>query len=220
MRKLLVLICICTGVLSLSAHPKGGGYLGKRLIICAEASYMPNYSAWKDLYTSYNFQYGGNIHFVTGRYSQIGVSCNMYSLGAHNRYEETLSDDGRIRGYQIGLTYRKFVKNKGGLAPIGKFFDVNLYYHSDEYSVEYKEMQPFAPVIISSTGLSGSVAFGTQGIFWNRVVGNMGVRFGGPIVTLQEEGSPFERGREQKYMKERLMYKDFFSVFFGIGIIL
>jgi hypothetical protein len=220
MRKLLFTLAVFAFVSALHADPIGGGYLGKRIIISAEGSYMPNYSAFKDLFTSYNIQYGGKIHFVSGRFSEIGVSYNMYALGAHNRYDTAFSNDGRIRGYQVGLTYRMYRKNRGGLAPIGKFMDVNLYYHKNEYSVEYEGMQPFAPVIVSATGISASVGFGTQGIFWNRVVANCGVRFGGPLVTIDEEGSPFDRGSELKYLKKRLMYKDFFSVFFGIGIIL
>lgn len=231
MRRMLVFVLLLAAV---SAHarlltsqggtalsqPIKGGYLGKRIIINAESSYMPNYSSWKDLFMSYNFQYGGKIHVVAGRFSEIGVSYNMYGLGAHHRYDTSLSNDGRIKGYQVGLTYRKYRERRGGLAPIGKFIDFNLYYHANEYNVVYENIQTFAPVIHKSSGISGSIGFGTQGIFWNRVVGNAGVRLGGPIMTLSEEKSSSDTGDNLSYMQQRLMYKDFFSVFFGVGIIL
>lgn len=201
-------------------HSIKGGYLGKRIIISAEASYMPNYSSWKDIFMSYNFQYGGRIHVIAGRHSEVGVSYNMYNLGAHHRYDTSLSNNGRIKGYQVGFTYRKYRERRGGLAPIGKFVDVNLYYHADEYNVVYENMQTFAPVIHKSSGISGSIGFGTQGIFWDRVVGNAGVRFGGPIFPISKEKSTSDVGDNFSYMQKRLMYKDFFSVFFGIGIII
>ena len=211
-------ICLSFAVIAQS-KPKGG-YLGKRFMICAEGSYFPNYSKWQDLFMSYNFQYGGNVNMITGRYSQMGLSYNMYGLGAHNRYDTTYSNNGRIKGYQVGLNYRKFREGKGGLAPIGKFFEVNLYYHADEYNVSYEHLQTFAPVIMKSSGISGSIGLGAQGIYWKRVVMNSGVRFGGPIFTLSEDDPNTGIGGESEYLKQRLMYKDFFSAYFGIGIIL
>lgn len=220
MRKLVILFCIGFFVLNANAKPIKGGYLGKRTIICAEMSYMPNYSKWTDIFMSYNFQYGGNLHFVSGRYSEIGVSYNMYALGAHKRYDTSLAQAGKIKGYQVGITYRKYRERRGGLAPIGKFVDFNLYYHADEFNVVYPYLNTFAPITYTSSGISGSVGFGTQGIFWDRVVGNCGVRFGGPIVTLAEEDGNGDIKDNSSYMKDRLRNKDFFSVFFGVGIIL
>lgn len=219
MKKLLVFLFVIAGLTSV-ASPIKGGFLGKRIIISAEGSYMPNYSAFKDLFLSYNFQYGGRLQVISGRHSEIGVSYNMYGLGAHNRYDTALSNDGRIKGYQVGLTYRMYRKKRGGLAPIGKFADFNLYYHSDEYSVMYENRQTVLPVIVSSTGLSASIGFGTQNIFWNRVIANYGVRFGGPLFALNKEKSPNDDGDHLKYMQKRLAFKDIFSVFFGIGVIL
>jgi hypothetical protein len=220
MKKTITLfVALCMSVALFAQKPKGG-YLGKRFIVCAEGSYFPNYSSVKDMLLSYNLQYGGNMHFITGRYTQMGLSYNMYSLGAHHKYDTSLSNNGRIKGYQIGLTYRKFRENKGGLAPIGKFVDVTLYYHSNEYNVVYQNIQTFAPVTVSTAGISGSVGLGAQGIFWDRVVLNSGVRVGGPIFTVSEKDDAGDVGDNLKYLQQRMMYKDFFSAFFGIGIIL
>ncbi len=221
MRNLAIVACCLIALLGNSTAPAKGGYLGKRVIVCAEGSYSPNYSSLKDVLLSYNLQYGANIHFITGRYSQLGFSYNMYALGAHQRYDTSFSNSGKIKGYQVGITYRKFREKKGGLAPIGKFIDVSMNYHSSEYNVVYETMQTFAPVVVKSSGISGYVGFGSQGIFWKRVVANAGIRLGGPLFT---ESSSVEgvanTGNELSYMQNRLQYKDYFSVFFGIGIIL
>jgi len=220
MRKLItftIVLLLTVGVFAQS-KPKSG-YLGKRFMVCAEGSYFLNYSQWTDLLMSYNIQYGGNVSMITGRHSQTGISYNRYGLGAHNRYDTAYANSGRINGYQVGLNFRKYRKSKGGLAPIGKYFEVNLFYHSDEFIVNYKNLQTFAPVIATSTGLSGSIGLGSQGIFWNRVVMNSGVRFGGPIVTVTEEEANGGLGGELSYMNKRLRHKDFFSAYFGIGII-
>lgn len=219
----VILVALC--VISFAANstpPIKGGYLGKRVIIGAEGSYSPNYSSLKDMLFSYNLQYGGNIHFITGRYSQLGFSYNMYALGAHQRYNTAYSNSGKIKGYQIGITYRKFRQKRGGLAPIGKFIDVSINYHSDEYNVKYETLQPLVPVVVSSTGLSGYIGLGTQGIFRDRIVANAGLRLGGPIYTISSgaTGTSLDGDDELSYMKSRLQYKDYFSVFFGIGIIL
>lgn len=222
MRKLIILsgvLCIATGLLATPA-PMRGGFAGHRITISAEGSYNPNYSRWYDMFASYNMQYGGNLHVITGRYSEIGVSYNMYSMHAHHRYKDELSNSGSIKGYQVGLSWRKYRQSRGGLAPIGKFVDFNLYYHSDEYDVQYQNSIPFVPVIHKSTGLSGAIGFGSQNIFWNHVVANYGVRFGGPIFRLSEEESTGDLSDNFKYMQRRLMFKDFFSVFIGVGIIL
>jgi len=219
----IFIFALCLFVIAGSATPPlKGGYLGRRFIIGTELSYSPNYTSVKDVLLSYNLQYGGNVHFVTGRYSQLGFSYNIYSLGAHNRYNSDLSDDGKIKGYQIGMTYRKFRKKKGGLAPIGKFIDMSLNYHADEYSVAYETIIPLVPVVVNSKTFSASVGFGSQGIFWDRVVANAGVRVGSPMYTfgLEKEGTGYISGGEASYMQKRLQYKDYFSVFFGVGIIL
>lgn len=216
----IVAFCLIT-LVGNSTPPAKGGYLGKRVIVCAEGSYSPNYSSLKDVLLSYNLQYGANIHFITGRYSQLGFSYNMYSLGAHQRYDTSFSNSGKIKGYQVGITYRKFREKRGGLAPIGKFIDVSMNYHSSEYNVVYETMQTFAPVVVKSSGISGYVGFGSQGIFWKRVVANAGIRLGGPLFTVSSsvEGAA-DTGHEVSYMQSRLKNKDYFSVFFGIGFIL
>src|ERR1044072_1503902 len=115
MKKTLVFLAFLgiTASVRATPAPMKGGYLGHKIIICAEGSYMPNYSRLADIFMSYNMQYGGNLHFISGRYSEIGLSYNMYSLHAHHRYEEDLSNSGTIKGFQVGITYRKYREGRG-----------------------------------------------------------------------------------------------------------
>ncbi len=220
MRKLVAILFIAISI-SLGANPPAnGGYLGKRIIVCVEGSYSPNYAKWQDFLLSYNLQYGGNVHFITGRYSQLGLSYNMFSLGAHQKYDTALSNNGKIRGYQVGLTYRKFRQKLGGLAPIGKFLEFSLNYSSSNYNVQFTTLQTFAPVQIGVKKVSATVGLGTQEIFWGRLVANGGIRIGAPILVLGDESSGDSGGTYRRYMHYRLLYKDIFSVFFGVGIIL
>jgi len=221
MRKLFfiaVLLCSMATVYAQS-KPKGG-YLGKRFIICAEGSYFPNYHSVKDMLLSYNFQYGGNIQIISGRFSEIALSYNMYALGAHETYRDDISNANKIKGYQIGLTYRKFRDKKGGLAPIGKFIDMSLLYHADKYTPSLTGVSPYMGTELELSGISAQIGFGTQGIYWKRVVANAGVRFGYPVYTLSVTGGDSFNQDYPEYMKERLMLKDIFSAYFGVGIIL
>lgn len=221
MRKIIFFAVLLCSIATVSAQSKPkGGYLGKRFIICAEGSYFPNYHSIRDMLLSYNFQYGGNIHVITGRFSEVGLSYNMYGLGAHETYREDISNTNKIKGYQVGLTYRKFREKKGGLAPIGKFVDVTLYYHSNTYTPSLTGVAPYMGEPMELTGISGQVALGTQGIYWGRVVANTGVRLGYPVYTLSVTGGDSFNQDYPEYMKDRLMFKDIFSAFFGIGIIL
>ncbi len=221
MRKLLFIAVLLVTSVTVSAQSKPkSGYLGKRLIICAEGSYSPNYHSIRDLLLSYNLQYGGNIHFITGRFSQVGVSYNMYGLGAHERYRDDISNANKIKGYQVGVSYRKFREKRGGLAPIGKFVDLTMYYHSNTYSPSLIGVAPYMGEPIKLTGVSAQIGFGTQGIYWKRVVANAGVRFGYPIYTVAVTGGDSFNLDYPQYMKQRLLYKDVFSAYFGVGFIL
>lgn len=221
MRKLLVIAVLLCSIATVSAQSKPkGGYLGKRIIVCAEGSYFPNYSTFRDLLLSYNFQYGGNVHIISGRYSEVGLSYNMYGLGAHERYRDDISNKNKIKGYQVGLTYRKFRERRGGLAPIGKFIDLTLNYHSDTYTPSLIGVAPYMGEELKISGISAQIGFGAQGIYWNRVVANTGVRLGYPVMTLDATSGDSLNGDYPEYMKQRLMFKDVFSVFFGVGVIL
>jgi hypothetical protein len=56
------------------------------------------------------------------------------------------------------------------------------------------------------------VALGSQMVFWNHLVLNTGGRFGLPVYHTSNDPGNF--------MKRRNASKEYFSVFFGIGVLL
>lgn len=227
MKKLLIILALFLTAETISANPGTGGYFGHRIIVMGEGSYSPFFTSFKDFYTKYNFQYGGNLNIIVGRYSQIGLSYNMYSLGNNQLFEGNLSAKDRVQAAAYGISFRQFRKKRGGLAPIGKFVDYGLTYSQNKFKAGSDNPDVLANqsyrLPVSSDILSAHISFGTQMVFWNRVVANTGLRFGTPLVEVKQVGG-YDPLTEQhyypKFMQQRLTYKEAFSVFFGLGILI
>lgn len=228
MKKLLI-IALLVSAGTLSANPGTGGYLGHRIILGGEFAYAPFYTSVKDFYTKYNLQYGGNLNIIIGRYSQIGLTYNMYSLNNNQLFEGNFSSKDRVQGTSYGINFRKFRKSRGGLAPIGKFWDVGLSYSQNKFKAgsDNADVLNNAAYRLPETSdmLSAHVAFGTQMVFWNRLVANTGIRFGAPLAEVSYTGGtqPLEENSVRyysKFMYQRILYKEAFSVFFGVGILI
>ncbi|GAB4134246.1 MAG: hypothetical protein Fur0041_07330 [Bacteroidia bacterium] len=195
-----------------------GGYAGKKIIIGGGIAYSPFFTSITDFATRYNFQYGANAFYITGRYSQLGFTYDRFSL-TNNHLFKDLPGDENIQNTQIGITYRMFRQNRGGLAPIGKFFDISLGYLSSSCQAKYVYSwygTSTGDASLKSTLITGSVAFGTQGLCYDVLLLNTGVRMGTPLYLLSDTtGSEFGA-----FMTQRIMMKDLFSVFFGASILL
>ncbi len=218
MRKLLLLSVLFLATETLSANPGNGGYLGHRVIVGGEFAYAPFYSSLKDFATKYNLQYGGNLGVIVGRRSQLNFSYNMWSLNGNELFSDYFVAGDRIKGTQYGATLRTFRKKRGGLAPIGKFYDIGLSYSQNKVTLStgnpnYVDASSFTePVPGDADVLSAHVAFGTQMVFWDRVVANTGLRFGAPALVIKDDKSNF--------MFNRFLLKEAFSVFFGVGVLI
>jgi hypothetical protein len=216
MKKIFTAAICCIAFLS-TVKAGNGGYLGHRIIICGEGIYSPMYYTFNSIYTKYSLQYGGSLHIIAGRYTQVGLNYHKYSLGFVDRNTEFYSADDRIKGYQAGITIRRFRKEKGGLAPIGKFFDFSLQYGvsefiaaPDNFYVETSQLNFLPPGRMAS--ICPQIGMGSQMIFKDHFVLNGGFRAGFPIHM--------QGGSEYKIMRQRLSTKDYFTAFFGAGFIL
>ena len=196
----------------------GGGYLGKRVILGAEMGYSPRYYSLTGALTSFDMVYGANAGVIVGRYSQLNFSYMLYSLGKHSKYDSDLSDNSKINGFQAGVHWRQFRKKKGGLAPIGKFIDMGLDYESAEYNVQRNSNVIAVPILLERQCINGTIALGTQGVFWNRIVANTGLRFSAPLVVLKEEATYYNGDLD--YMSGRMLERGMFTVFFGAAVLL
>lgn len=220
MKKLLILSSFLLAAVSAEAGPGTGGYLGHRIIIGGEVNVSPFYTAFSDFYTKYNVQYGGNLNLIVGRRTQIGLNYNMWSLGGNQLFEGNFVSSDRVKGAQYGFTVRNFRKKRGGIAPIGKYWDVSLSYAqnkfeagSDNPDVMYGEPGRLPK---SADILMAHVGFGTQALFWDHLVINSGVRFGAPFFQVSKEnGTSYG-----DFIFNRLMYKEWFSGFVGVGVLL
>jgi hypothetical protein len=220
MRKTLILIALIFTAGLLKATPGKGGYMGHRFIVGVEGAYSPFYTSASDFFTKYNFQYGGNIGIIVSRRSQLNLNYSMWSLGnnqAFNRDESnpTYYKGDRIKGMEFGLTLRNFRKNRGGIAPIGKFYDLGLSYTTNEF-VAGNDNSIYNSGVNSKSSL-GQVIFhagvGAQMVFWDRVVANTGIRAGGPLLNIGSTGSI-------GFLTRRSFEKEIFQVFFGVGVLL
>ncbi len=227
MKKHFIVFALLFSAAFVHATPGTGGYLGERIIVGGEFAYSPFYTSVKDFFTMYNFQYGGNLHVIVSRRTQIGVDCNFWSLGGNQLYDGNFVKSDRVKGKQFGLTMRTFRKDRGGIAPIGKFWDIGLSYAmntfvagSDDLYVINKETSMLPK---NSNQLMAHVAWGTQMVFWNRIVGNTGIRFGAPLYEVSKQSGVNPDGETKafdKFLYNRLLNKEYFSVFFGVGILL
>lgn len=219
MRKFLIASTLFLSAGILNANPGKGGYLGHQFIIGVEGAYSPFYTSAKDFFTKYNFQYGGSFGVITGRRTQLNLNYNMWSLRGNELYQSNFIPEDRVDGSSFGLSLKTFRKKRGGIAPIGKFYDIGLSwatnkfltggYHSqsvmgDQYEFDFKSSQ-----------LLVHLSYGTQMVFWNRVVGNTGVRFGTPLYEFSAASDEYPT-----FMLKRMRMKEAFSVFFGVGVLL
>ena len=219
MKKTLILIALIFTAGFLNATPGRGGYMGHRIILNGEAAYSPFFTSVNDFFTKYNFQYGGNLGIIVGRRAQMNVNYNMWSLGGNELYNSNFVANDRVKGYSIGLTLKKFRKDRGGIAPIGKFYDIGISYAQNKFIASSNNPEVLAGnannLKLESSQVLVHFAYGTQMVFWDRLVANTGIRFGTPLFEVSDSGS-YHSG----FLMSRMRNKEYFSVFFGMGILL
>lgn len=220
MKKLILIFSLAFfGQVLDAAPPAKGGYLGHRIMLSGEFAYSPFTTSFKDFYTKYNFQYGGNLHVVVGRFVTVGFNYNMWSLNQNQLYEGNFVSGDRVKGAEYGLTWRKFRPKRGALAPYGKFWEVNIAYAQNKFQAASNNWDVLADSLQrlpkTSDMIIARVGFGTQIVFWNHFVGSTGVRFGAPIYQVNKDNGTVYGD----FMYRRVLYKEMFSVFAGIGFL-
>lgn len=229
MKKLILFSAFFLACSFAKATPGTGGYLGHRVIIGGEFAYSPFFTSVKDFFTMYNFQYGGNLNVIVGRRTQIGLEYNMWSLGGNQEYDGNFVKSDRVKGAEYGVNVRSFRKKRGGIAPIGKFWDVGASYAQNEFKPGSDNPYVLTGKTImlpkTSDQIMVHIAWGTQMVFWNRIVGNTGIRFGAPVYEVKKQSGMMGFEDDQiktfdKFLYNRLLNKECFSVFFGVGILL
>jgi hypothetical protein len=197
-----------------------GGYLGKRVIVGVQAAYAPRLVGIVVFLTQYDASGGARLGFIVGRYSQLDLQFNYSNFGGNHHFSDYAVKQDRITSMQFGAAWKQFVSKKGGLAPIGRFWEIQLNYGTYAYKVDGSNLNSFSSDInvLSSipgnaTALVGSIGYGVQNVLKDRFVWNVGVRCGGPLYYSTE-------GNHATFYGRRILYREMINVFGGFGILL
>jgi hypothetical protein len=197
-----------------------GGYLGKRVIVGVQAAYAPRPVGILEFLTQYDASGGARLGFIVGRYSQLDLQFNYSNFGGNHHFSDYAVKQDRITSMQFGAAWKQFVSKKGGLAPIGRFWEIQLNYGTYAYKIDGSNLNSFSSDInvLSSipgnaTALVGSIGYGVQNVLKDRFVWNVGVRCGGPLYYSTE-------GNHATFYGRRILYREMINVFGGFGILL
>ncbi len=241
MRVLYIMILALLPHIACSQAP---GYMGKRLLITGEASFLnalfsPNHAMQKGLSSfAFNVRSTIDLDYVVARNGSVGFTFDLIFSGMQyewsaGKYSSNALvpgitanfDHGLIRGYGYGVNYKVFRNpSRGGIAPIGSYakFDVMLLdvrvrpYNKNAGVTLAHEEQFFTPMV--------SVTFGRQRIFFDFLVLRSGVQIGVvpsgivPYFELMdgELNKRDQRSDLQANMEARLM--SYYLINFNVGV--
>jgi len=179
------------------AWAQAPGYMGKRLLITGEASFLnalfsPNHAMDKGL-SSFAFNIRGTVDldYVVARNGSIGLTFDIIFSGMEYDWSDarfatllvpdigTSFDHAQLRGYGYGINYKVFRNPaRGGIAPIGGYvkFDAMLLdlrirpYDRKAGIAHPHEERIFTPML--------SITLGRQRIMFNHLVVRSGVQLG------------------------------------------
>lgn len=197
-----------------------GGYLGKRVIVGAQVAYGPRPVGLVEFLTQYDASGGARLGFIVGRYTQLDLLFNYSNFGGNHHFSDYAVKQDRITSMQFGAAWKQFVSKKGGLAPIGRFWEIQMNYGSYTYKVDGSNPNMFSSDINvlgsipgNATAVVGSIGYGVQNVIKDRFVWNVGVRCGGPLYYSTE-------GNHASFYGSRILYREMINVFGGFGILL
>jgi hypothetical protein len=205
-----------------------------------------------------NYEFEGHFSYVTGRYVNFAVFVGQYFTGVTSNAEtESIVPDpndfysntdrhylfNRLNVRSAGITYSKFSKRRGALAPIGNRFFMSLkrsFITSEiidkrtEYGHYLGESFGHAKLNIDESMTLDFFHMGwsnTQ-VFWNKMLFNVGVKIGFPLNfkyygTLSDGGRAldiYETNQNQAQYEsavfDRIFRHEFFRVDIGVGYLL
>lgn len=241
MRKGLVVIAFL--LVSQLAWAQAPGYMGKRLLLTGEASFLnalvsPDHNMNTGLSSfAFNIRSTFDLDYVVARNGSVGITFDLVFSGmefdwANDRYGEPLVPGigteyghGQIRGYGYGINY-KLYRNpaKGGIAPIGGYtkFDVMLLdlrvrpYDRRAGQVFDHQEQFLVPML--------SVTFGQQRVFFDFLVVRTGVQIGivpgGIVPRFELMDGDLEKSSQRDDLSAQLQARMFtyYLMNFNLGV--
>jgi len=219
------------------------GYMGKRLLLTGEASFLnalvsPDHNMNTGLSKfGFNIRSTFDLDYVVARNGSIGLTFDLIFSGmeyewASDRFETPLVPGigteyghGQIRGYGYGVNYKLFRNpSKGGIAPIGGYtkFDVMLLdlrvrpYDRKAGKAFGHQEQFLVPML--------SVTFGQQRVFFDVLVVRTGVQIGivpgGIVPRFELMDGDLEKSSQREDLSAQLQARMFtyYLMNFNVGV--
>jgi len=172
-----------------SAFGQAPGYMGKKLLITGEVSFLnalfnPNHNMNSGLRNlSMNVRATTDLDLVIARNATIGATFDVFATGMEydwntERYTEwlvpnidTLFGNARITGYGYGINYKIFRKvSKNGIAPVGNYVKFDLMILDTKvraFDKSNEKAHSFSTRFLTPVF---SITFGQQRIFWDFLI--------------------------------------------------
>ena len=240
-------LCAILLILSGPAFGQAPGYMGRKLLVTGEVSYLnalfnPDHNMNSGLRKfSFNVRATTDLDLVVARNATVGATFDVFATGMEydwntKRYIEWMVPGidprfahSRIYGYGYGLNYKVFRKAAThGVAPIGSYVKFDLLV-LDTRVRAYDNAQETAHSF-SSRFLTPvfSITFGKQRVFWDFLVFRSGIQLGfvpmGISPYLQNLENGVERSTQEQALRAqaeaRLFTYYLLNVNFGVGFLL
>ncbi|MBL4586443.1 MAG: hypothetical protein JKX84_05230 [Flavobacteriales bacterium] len=232
---------------SVSAVGQAPGYMGKKLLITGEVSFLnalfnPNHNMNSGLRNfAFNVRATTDLDLVIARNASIGLTFDVFATGMEydwktDRYSEQLVPtidssfgNARISGYGYGINYKIFKKvSKNGIAPVGNYvkFDLMLLdMRVRAFDKGNEKAHPFSTRFLTPVF---SITFGQQRIFWDFLILRSGIQLGfvplGISPYMQKLNNGIERDTQEQDLRAntnaRLFSYYLINVNFGVGFLL
>ncbi len=233
--------------LSGSVFGQAPGYMGKKLLVTGEVSFLnalfnPNHNMNSGLRKfSFNVRGTADLDYVVARNGSIGATFDVFVTGMEYEWNTTEHsnllvpnidsryDHARISGYGYGINYKIFRNpSRGGIAPVGSYakFDIMLLdtraraFDKDNDQAHSFSYQFFTPAF--------SITLGSQRIYWDFLILRSGVQIGivpmgiSPYMQHLDQGIVRENQKQdlRARTEARLFSYYLLNINFGVGFLL
>ena len=252
----IILLCIIPTLL----HAQAPGYIGKRTFVSfgisagmaidgptqnnngSEFFGDTNQRSW-----GLNYEFEGNVSYVIGRYSTLGITVGQYYTGAISEartlspFFNPISSSGQFDNHElfhrlnvrsISLSHSIYKKKKGALAPYGNYFFYGLGRKFISAEIIDKKTDYWAGEVFGNTelGIDSNIEYtpifigwASHQIFWDRVLLKVGIKISFPLNYSSWQESINENTNQSNYSSEAFsrIYKHEVARFdIGVGYLL
>lgn len=228
---IIIAICCCfTNSINAQSAP---GLLGKRITLSYDYNTHVNYTLPNIFIDEYDFPLFYNTlvvqkhvfgaDYALSRTMSIGLD---YGFHSQRLDDETIQNNEfrhRVKSNEFGVRLKIFPFEKGGIAPIGYYFQVRglRYAYRSEMELALNENQPtnltepFTFEYEAGTTYTGSLGFGRQGILFQNILYNIGCEM---ALVVTENGFSDTLADPSRNVRNSLLATNLFKLKIGIAV--